>query len=104
MIAPGLRTSSLAALLLVGTIVATDLSVGTAIAAVTLPSVAGFLAVNQRLQRTLQPLDPGKFKHSTADVGIAAGEEPIECHADVMTVNKYAAFPTRALAVRVVRQ
>ena len=47
----GLRTANLTVPLLVGTLAATRLSVGSAIAIVTLPSVIGFLAMSAVISR-----------------------------------------------------
>jgi len=48
----GLRLAILTVPFIVGTIAATDLSVGSAVAIVTLPSVAGFVVVGRALQRS----------------------------------------------------
>lgn len=53
----GLRTANLTTPLLVGTLAATRLSVGSAIAVVTLPSVVGFFAMTiwiNRIRRSAQ--------------------------------------------------
>lgn len=54
----GLRTSSLSIPLIVGTLAATSLSVGSAIAIVTLPAVAGFLVITTTLNRIRKPSEP----------------------------------------------
>lgn len=52
----GLRTASLSIPLIVGTLAATNLSVGSAIAIVTLPAAVGFLVVTTLLNRIHKPL------------------------------------------------
>ncbi len=54
----GLRTSSLSMPLIVGTLAATSLSVGSAIAIVTLPAVVGFLVITTTLNRAHKPSQP----------------------------------------------
>ena len=55
----GLRTASLTVPLMVGTLAATHLSVGSAIAIITLPSVFGFLIITLALKRTATSPEPG---------------------------------------------
>lgn len=51
----GLRTATLSMPIIVGSLAATSLSVGQAVAIVTLPSVLGFVVVNQLLQQSRSP-------------------------------------------------